>query len=257
MEKINIGLANLIVSAQLKEEFLNDSLLVETNKNASELLNVIKNSPMLQLEFKVLNNIERKQIDNDMLAVRYIDDNIKLFEVYTLEEINNEHAKLKSFVNESIKLDDKKVKLYNSIWTLIEESLQVNENVDVDNIHEAFDYVLNHIKTHKKSAKENVFENINEEVIEIAVHKFNEKYDKMTLAEGILFKKLINSDADKKKELFEEYRDENLTLLNALNKENINTKVSKSIQKINEMKYNPETVDIDIVSLYELKKALG
>ena len=256
MKKINIGLINLIVSAQLKEGYFNDSLLVETNKNTSEFLNIIKGSPMLQLEFKVFENIENKYINNDMLAVRYIDDNIRLFEVYTLEEINTEHSKLKSFINENIEFDNKKVKLYESIWSLIEESLQVNEDIDVDKIHEAFDYVLNHIKTDKKSAKKNISENINEEVIEIAINKFNEKYGKMSLDEGILFKKLINSNIDEKKKLFEEYKNDNLTLLNELNKESVNTKVLKSIQKISEMKFNSETIDVDIISLFELKNGL-
>lgn len=258
MKKINIGLLNLIYSTSLKEDSLLHEIYSEdTKKGALNYLNVIKNSPMLQLEFKVFENIERKYIDNDMLAVRYIDDNIKLFEVYTLEEINAEHEKLKSCViNENMELDENKVDLYNSIWTLIEESLQVNENVDVDNIHESFNCVLNHIKTNKKSVKKDVL-NINEEVIEIAISKFNKEYDKMSLAEGVLFKKLINSNIDEKKVLFEEYKSDNISLLNALNKENINTKVLKSIQKISEMKYNPETVDVDIISLFELNKGLN
>lgn len=254
---MNIGLVNLIVSTQLKEAYFNEPLLVETKKNASKFLDIVKNSPILQLEFKVFNNIENKHIVNEMLAMRYIDDNIKLFEVYTIEEMEREHEKLKPFINENVDLDTKKIKLYESVWSLIKESLIDKEEVNVDNIHECFDYVLNHIKTKKISDQKQVPENINEEVIEIAIDKFNEKYEKMALDEVKLFKRLIESNENEKENLFEEYKNENLSILNELKNENNSEKINKSIQKLNEMVFNVESVDDDIITLHELKKGLS
>lgn len=254
---MNIGLVNLIVSTQLKEAYFNEPLLVETKKNASKFLDIVKNSPILQLEFKVFNNIENKHIVNEMLGMRYIDDNIKLFEVYTIEEMEREHEKLKPFINENVDLDTKKIKLYESVWSLIKESLIDKEEVNVDNIHECFDYVLNHIKTKKISDQKQVPENINEEVIEIAIDKFNEKYEKMALDEVKLFKRLIESNENEKENLFEEYKNENLSILNELKNENNSEKINKSIQKLNEMVFNVESVDDDIITLHELKKGLS
>jgi len=259
MKMMNIGLVNLIVSTQLREAFLNDgALLVETQKDAEKLLNVVKSSPILQLEFRVFDNIEHKHIVNENLAMRYIDDNVKLFEVYTISEIEAEHEKLKSFVSEDVQLvEDKKVKLYEAVWILIEESLMDKDDVDVDNMHEAFNLVLDHIKTNAPKPQKEVPPSLNEEVIEIAINKFNEKYEQMSLDEAKLFKTLVEATEDEKKELFEDYKSGNLEMLTSLSEANTSQKLEKSIEKINEMEFKSETADVDIVSLFELKKGLG
>lgn len=256
MKKINIGVANLVVSNLLKESYFDESLLNEAKDMTSNLLNIIKESPILQLEFKVFSNIENKEIDNDTLAPRYIDNNINLFEVYTLDELQNEHKKLEPFIQDKKIVENDKAKLYNSIGVLIEESLKPSDEVDVDEIHEAFNVVLEHIKKPKQDKNESTSNNINEEVIEIAIDKFNKKYDKLSVAEANLFKKLVNSNDDEKKELFEEYKNENINILESLSKENESEKIGKSLEKINEMTYNSEEADSSIIKLFELKKGL-
>jgi hypothetical protein len=263
MENINIGVVNYMVSEMLKKSYFTNEFLTETefekgivSNTTNNLLNIIKESPILQLEFKVFNNIENKEIDDDALAIRYIDDNIKLFEVYTLNEFQKEHEKLKTFINENNIVENEKIKLYNAINSLIEESLKSNEKTDVDIIHESFNIVLNHIKKSKKTENNNSLDNINEEVIEIAINKFNEKYKDMTLNEVSLFKKLINSNNNEKKKLFEEYKNDNIQILESLSEENENDKIKKSLEKINKMNYNPEQVDNDIIKLFELKRGL-
>jgi len=256
MENVNIGIANLIVSNLLKESYLTTNSLNEAEKVTSDLLNIVKESPILQLEFKVFNNIENKEIDDDTLAPRYIDSNIKLFEVYTIDELKKEHEKLKPFIKDTI-IEDDRVKLYNSIGCLIEESLKPNEDINVDQIHESFSVVLDHIKKPKENLEKMDNSNeINEEVIEIAVNKFNERYENMTLAEADLFNKLINYDDNQKRELFEEYKNKDINLLKSLSEENKNDKITKSLEKINEMEYNPKQVDSDIIKLFELKQGL-
>ena len=149
MKLINVGVANLYISDKLKMSYFDSDYINESKKSANEFLEVIKNSPILTLEFKIFNNIENKEIDNDLVATRYIDNNIKLFEIFTVDEINNEHKKLSKFINKKIKLDEEKVKLYNSITNLIIESVSDTENIDVDQIHESFTHVLTHIKKDK------------------------------------------------------------------------------------------------------------
>lgn len=257
MKKINIGVANLIISNKLKESYFNDKLSEESKKLITDFFNVIKNSPILQLEFKIFNNLENKNIENDLTATRYIDSNIKLFEVYTTSEIINEHKKLNKFLNEEVELDSDKIKLYNAIDNLIIESIKDNDNIDIDCIHESFTTVLNHIKSPKKQLDGNDdIKLINEDVIEIAVNKFNEKYETLNETDKNLLKRLIKSNNKEKQELLENYKTENLVILERVNNNSIEDKITKTIQKIREMSYNSKTIDDDIISLHELKKDL-
>lgn len=264
MKTINIGIANLVLSNILRESYFSNEFLSESKHVASEFIDQVKNSPILQLEFKVFDNLENKNINNDVLATRYIDNNIKLFEVYTLDEIKTENKKIEKFVdlkviNESVgKLDENKVNLYNAIGILIEESLKPSDEVDVDQIHESFNYVLDHLKKDKRVKTSEIEEVINENVIEIAVDKFNEKYSQ-TLSENDreLIKLLIKSTPEEKKNLFEEYKNENVELLNSLEESKYSDKVQKTIKKINEMLGDDENIDDNIIDLHELKQGLS
>ena len=53
MKNVNIGIANLIISNKLNESYINGELLAESKEAATNLLDVVKKSPILQLEFKV------------------------------------------------------------------------------------------------------------------------------------------------------------------------------------------------------------
>jgi hypothetical protein len=257
MKNINIGIINLVVSKKLKDAYFGNTLIEESKKLTNDFFNVVKNSPILQLEFKVFNNIETKHLENDLIATRYIDNNIKLFEVYTLNEIEKEHEKLEQFLIEDVRVDDDKVKLYIAIGNLIKESLSNYSDIDVDDIHESFTLVLNHIRNSKKNILENVKgELINEAIIEIAVNKFNKRYELLNDEDKNLFNKLIKSDEKQKQELLEEYKNENLLILENVNNDTVKENITKAIQKIKEMRFNPETVDDDIIGLHELKKGL-
>ena len=262
MENVNIGIANLIISNKLKESYFNNELIVESKKLAKDFFDVVKQSPVLQLEFKVFNNIENKHIENEQAATRYIDNNIKLFEIYTNEEIDEEHMKLKSFVGEGVpplyeQEQNDRLGLYNAIQALIHESLSYGENVDVDEIHEAFTTVLNHVQKSKKNLVENVeLDEINEEVLEIAVNKFNEKYSGLEESDRNLVNSLIKVDNNEKQELLETYKSETLEILNEIEDGNNKPNVDKARKKIDEMKYDKETVDDNIIELHELKKEL-
>lgn len=264
MKNVSIGIANLIVSNKLKESYFNDNLIGESKKIAFDFFDVVKKSPILQLEFKVFSNLESKHIENDQIATRYIDNNIKLFEVYTIEEIDAEHKKLNAFLSEHVvptiteaDYDLEKIGLYNAIDTLITESLKISDDVDVDNIHESFTMVLNHIKSPKKELLENVdVEPINEDVIEIAVGKFNEKYASLDESDKNLLKTLIKSTSKEKQTLLENYKSETLATLEKINEADAQDHIAKAIQKIKEMVYNKKTVDDNIIGLHELKKEL-
>lgn len=255
MKNVNIGIANLIISNKLKESYFNNNSINESKKIAFDFFETVKSSPILQLEFKVFNNMESKHIENDQIATRYIDNNIKLFEVYTVDEIEAERQKLNPFINEDVVPDNEKVSLYQAINTLIIESLKISENVDVDSIHEAFTFVLNHVKTPKNALIENQdVEPINEDVLEIAVDKFNEKYASLDEDDKALLKTLIKSSTKEKKELLESYKTETLAILEGITEDK--EVIAKAIQKIKEMVYSRKDVDDNIIGLHEFKKEL-
>lgn len=263
MKNINIGVANLIISNKLKHSYYKNVLIKECKQLTTDFFDVVRNSPILQLEFKVYNNLENKNIEDDLTATRYIDSNIKLFEVYTVNEIEKEHEKLVTFIDENSELDSEKLKLYESICNLIIESVNDYDLVDVDKIHESFTTVLNHIKSPKKQIVENRdYKLINEDVIAIAIEKFNEKYSNLNEDDKILFKQLINTNNTQKIEILETYKNDCLVILEKLDKTNVEDKIEKTIDKIKNMNYKPnsrflkEQIEDDIISLHELKKSL-
>jgi hypothetical protein len=267
MKNTNIGIANLVVSNKLKDSYFNHSLIEESKKLTTDFFDVVKNSPILQLEFKVFNNLENKTIENELIATRYIDNNIKLFEVYTIGEIDAEREKLNEFLDkgvitpENALLNPDKIQLYEAIDNLIRESLNDYDKIDVDNIHESFEFVLNHIKTLKTQTltEASEYKNVDEEVIEIAINKFNDKYDSLNESDKNLLKTLIKANKTEKQELLETYKSECLTILEGVGKnetEDKNAKIANAIRKIREMKYNSKTVNNDIIGLHEFKKEL-
>ena len=258
MKNMNIGIVNLMISNKLKDSYFSNTLIEESKKATQDFFSVVKNSPILQLEFNVFNNLENKHIEDDLAATRYIDSNIKLFEVYTIQEIDKEREKLLPFISETqLSIGDKRVELYSAIDRLITESLNDNSKIDVDAIHESFTVVLNHVKSSKNVVNEDTDLNmINEEVIEIAVNKFNEKYESLNEDDKNLLQKLINSNDKEKEDLLETFKNDTLLILEGLNKDMTKDNIAKAIQKIKEMAYNRQKVDDDIISLYELKKEL-
>ena len=257
MKNFNIGIVNLLVSTKLKDAYFNSILIEESKIMTNDFLDVIKNSPLLQLEFKVFNSIENKIIESEILAKDYIDEQIKLFEIYTIEEIDIEREKLIQFVSENVLPDDNKINLYHAIDNLINETLESPQNKDIDKMHESLVLVLEHIRTPKKALLENVdVELINEDIIEIGVRKFNEKYKELNEDDKDLLKKLIKLSDKEKESLLESMKSENLTILNGVDKKNAKDNIEKAINKINEMIYDKKDIDDNIIGLHELKKEL-
>jgi len=256
MEKINIGVIKYILTQKNKDIFLQEDTTIK-NTEIIEFLNVVKNSPILKLENKVFQNIENKTILNESLAMRYIDKNIKLFEVYTKDELINEHKKIEKFLNGIDINETKEIKLYNAITDLIIESISENEKIDVDTIHESFIIVLNHVMEEKnKNEIENTDEIINEEVLKIAINKFNEKYSKLNENEFKLLNTLLEKDFSQKMVLFEEFKNNIFDKLNNINDDSYKEKIDETVNKINLIVNTETNIDDNILNLYELSEGL-
>ena len=264
MENINlnnIGTANLILTSILVKSYINENFNDDNKNLLKEFYNLINESPILELELKVINNIENKSIKDNTLAMRYIDDNIKLFELYTIDDVKNERNKIKQILNNiddnNIIIDNEKIKLYEYIETLIDESLKYGDDVNVDALHESFEFVLNYLNNNENVndvKTSNILKNINEDVINIAINKFNDKYSKILKEDDLMFfKKIVKSSLNDKKQIFEEYKNDNLNILKDLNLKTSNKKIEETVNKIKNMKFNPNTINSDLIKLYDLK----
>lgn len=261
MKATNIGIVKAIVSKKLSNDFLLEGKFDNSKKIAKDFLDIVKESPLLQLEFKVYDRLENKTITNDISATRYIDNNLNLFEEYKKEDFDKEHQKLKDFVDENVAfIPNDKYELYVAINNLIYESTN-KKNPDVDIIHESFTTVLNYVKKEKEIIKEeeklNLPEGIDsEKLIEIALNKFSVRYNSLDESDIKLIKELVLSDSNNKKNIFESLKIENVSKLENTDKKGIEDKIHETIDKIKKMEYSEKESIKNIMSLHELKKNL-
>lgn len=273
---VNFGIVNLMIAEKFRQNYFKGTLLNESKDiKLNDFLGVLKSSPILMLEYKVFNNLENKHIEDTQLASKYIDDNINLFETYTNKEIEKEREKLKPFVNENFDKESRKerIKLYESINNLINETLKPHTKTDVDLIHESFTKVLNHITTKPSDRSQNfINENINQEreinddIIEIAVGKFNEKYNQLDEDEKKLIKELIYNSEKKKVKLFEKYKTDCLDILEHIDKNNdsylysrkndIVEKINNLSEEIDKTHNKNKKLNENIIKLFELHNGL-
>ncbi len=266
-KKTNFGYIKDSLVKNASSLYLNENKIDKTLK---EFLNVVKSSPILTLEFIVYKNIENKYISDDVLATRYIDENISMLKDFTKKEIIEENDKLSNFINEDYVIDNHKSRLYESIESIIIENSKESKYKNIDKIHGSFEYILNHIKNNKANdiiqENKSVFEEYKDKYLNTdfifnnAVKKFNEKYSHLSEGEKRVLKVIINEQEDKKELLFNEIINETIdkvdTMLKAEDDPNISNKLIKVKTKINEMKFNKETLIDDIVKLNALKESL-
>jgi hypothetical protein len=262
MGNINVGTVTNVLSEKIRTSAITESKVDETRNMFQKFLDVINESKLLKTEFNVYNAMVSKHIDNDVIATRYIDNNIKLFETYTLKELEREREKISEFYDKNIVIDENKIKLYEAINVLITQSLLPSDDIDVDLLHESFSHVLSYVKTPLEKRKSVLDEGINldkinEDIIEIAIRKFNDKYGILNEDDKNLLIRLIKSNDSEKKQLFEDFKSETLGLLEKIDDPDAQEKRDAVVKKINEMTYDKKIVNEQIVKLHELKLGLN
>lgn len=259
--KNNIGIVKDFIANSLKDDYINNNSLTESKKNASDFVHKVRTSPILKEQIKVFRNLEHKSINNDIIASRYIDENISLFNKYTQKQILDENLKLNDFF--STEYTNDKSKLYESIQTLILSAAKGDKRPDIDDIHESFVYVLDHLKKEKKknlneSSQKFDFKNFDyQTVLTLALQKFNNKYSNLNESDKEIISKLSLGGDKEKNELFESLKKETLTLLEGLDKNGIEDKINRTIDKIENLSTDKNSLIESTIELYELKTNLS
>lgn len=275
MSKFNLGIVKTSILGNLNE-----------STTIKQFVNLLKESPLLKLEFSIIDNIENIHIVNEDLAIKYIDENIKLIKDagYTKEIFEAENRKFLPLVEGiEFSITDKK-ELYEKIHTLIYESLPGKKLTNVNKLHESFSYVLEYIKKSKSKTITETVEipslvndvAINDFIVKTSIHEFNEKYGKLLSEDEMnIFKSVIDNNLDVKTTTFSSIKESTVTalknyLFELSNKETIGVsiqeqreldeyieKTQNTISNIEKLPFNESTYMNDTLNLIGLKNDLG
>ena len=262
MESVNFGIAKTIVANKVSNEFLNESNINNSKNFANDFIKLVKENPVLMFEYTVIENIENKHIENDVLAAKFIDENIKLFEAFTKKEVQDAHDKLVKFIDvpEIISISESKKSLYDSIGTLVFQSASGEGNINES--HDAYANILNYVKSNiTENVDDDKFDLLDENidldsVIEVATKKFNTKFESLNEDEKCILIDIVYGEPKKKKELFESLKFESLEILTHSEKNGVEDKINEGIEKLNQMESNVDTVNENLILLYNLKQNL-
>jgi hypothetical protein len=263
------------------------SILTNLNEGTSVkgFINLLKESDLLKTVLGVYDNIEKKHIPNEELAIKYIDENINILKNkgFTKEQFIEENLKLFPLVEGVTLVSSDKETLFKNIHILIYESLQGKKTTNVNKLHDAFVNVLEHLKSNDKKV---VLETIdiptipqevalNEFFIKRIIQEFNDKYNKLlTEDESKVLKAIISENKESKQYTFNLIKEGTLNALNSLkieldakNRSKMDVSeqrevdqftygIEKSLTNIKMLEYNETSFEKDVLDLIDLKKEL-
>lgn len=274
MSKFNLGIVKT-------------SILTNMNESSSikGLVTLLKESDILKIELSIFDNIEKKHIPNEDLAIKYIDENVSLLKgKCTKEEFEAENRKFLPLV-EGIQFasTDKKA-LYENIHTLLYESLTGKKTTNVNKLHDAFVFVLEHIKNNDKKVIAESIELplipkeliVSDFLLKTAINEYNEKYSKiLTEDEIVVLKSIIYENKESKETTFKLVKENTINSLKELklelesqNKSKMDVyeqreidqfshKINESISNIEKLSFNNESFMNDVLDLINLKNELA
>ncbi len=253
----NLGL----IKESINKKVLNNLLSEDINLSSGllkEFIDEIKKSEILLLENTVYSNIVSYFTTDKNLAIKYIDENLKMFNDYKKNDIISENKKiLNKFIN-YIDNNSSNIELFNNIQTLINEST-IDKTKSINKKQKAYEYITNYLITEKKvSDNISINDSINLSDIELnyvsnKVNEIiNEKYlNTLSENEKNIIKILFENDETKKVSVFNTIKTDTINKLNTLLDEEP-ILINETINKINLMLYNDETLIDDINTLINL-----
>jgi hypothetical protein len=275
MSKYNLGIVKTSILGNLNE-----------SATIKQFVGLLKESNLLKLEFSIFDNIEKMHIVNEDLAIKYIDENVKLLKDagYTKELFEAENKKFLPLIEGVQFVTTDKKELYEKTHTLLYESLSGKKVTNVNKLHEAFSYVLEYIKNNDKKPVVETVElpstlkdvAINEFIVKTSIHEFNEKYGKLLSDDEMtIFKSIVDNSVDSQRSTFATLRESTVTSLkNYLSelsaKDKSNTpiheqreldeyidKTMSTIANVEKLPFNESTYMKDVLDLVGLKNDLS
>ena len=179
-------------------------------------IKTIKENEVLKTQFLVYNNIENKVETNELKAILFLQENIALLSKFSKEELLEANKLLVQPILESTSDDYPNQKLHEDIATLI---FTEKNSKNIDAIVEATANIIDYMKNNKEKEVKESIELPNSMLSTIMVDKYNEKYATLDESEKAVLKALIDSDDEKKKEVYSTTIRECIDLINEKLKE--------------------------------------
>lgn len=242
-------------------EILAEGVVTKNDSNKQlfkKYIKTIKENEILKTQFLVYDNIENKIEENEFKANLFLQENIALFNKYTKEEILEANNKLvKSISSEQTNLSYENEKLHENISNLIFLKKEAN---NIDAIVEATADVINYMKTNKAKVVNESIDLPNSMLTSIMVEKYNEKYSTLDESDKQILKALIESDDEKKKEVYSLVIRECIDLIDGkLNESDLDAKdklLRVKDKLLNDKQEITEDFNKNISKLVELKRSL-
>lgn len=177
--------------------------LVSNDANSKQMfkkyIKTIRENEVLKTQFMIYNNIENKVETNEFKGNLFLQENIALLNKFSKKEIAIANAKLAEPILKEEEVSYTNQKLHEDISTLI---FTEKNSKNIDSIVEATTNIIEFMKNNQpKEIKESI-DLPNSMLTTIMVDKYNEKYSSLDETEKEVLKVLIESDDEKKKEVY-------------------------------------------------------
>lgn len=247
--KIKSAFNNLLIEAVVLKDAKNKQLF-------GSYVKAIKENKILKTQFLIYNNIENKVEENEFKAGLFLQENMKLMDGFSKEQILEANAKLASKINDIPEVIENK-DLYENISKLI----FADRFADIDAVVEATSSIVQYITENKAKEKEEAIELPTSMLTSMMVEKYNSKYSTIDESEFKIIKSLIDSSDEVKKTVYEETLRECIELINGNLVEGIDLETKEKLLKAKEILLNDKTeINEDyltnISKLVDLKSSL-
>jgi hypothetical protein len=258
---LNLGIVSHKLSNNLTEGF-NE---INVKNNIINFVKIITESEILSKEFLIIKNLEEKYIGDENKAVRYIDENISMFDDVKYVDLIKEHKKLETLELPNITVDYRKEKLYESIQNLLIQNTIRKGIKSVDVLHESFEYILDYIKTNictneiMESAPTIEHDDL---YLKILVDKYNNTYGSLDENEKNIIISLINeSDISIKEITFNKLLNETTNKIVLKLNEDIYSddeiaKLNETQSKLLNYKFDSNNYTNDVMKIFSLYSCL-
>lgn len=241
-----------------------------TNNTLKEFIQKVKMNPILMKQHLIYKNFtDCKGFSKDLLAERYIAQNLNIIKGTNWNELLEENKKVRIGLLENHHVESdgsKNNELYESIHTLI-ESVARKDFMDIDRQQKAYEFLLEYLTKNKeeKLISEEKQENPPLQnwkfITKLAVNNFNKRYAHLDENEQSVLKIILSED-DKKVNYIEDLRQENLKIINNLLKEELSKEKQEVLLEFKGKLEEKQELTVEncndyVLNYFELNKTLG